>query len=103
MPSQGEKKQVAVRIPLRLKAALEREADERGVSRSEYIRSVLRDRHRADDLEERLKIREERIDELERQLAERSQIEEKVDTLANQQGADAPFFVKWYRWWRRRE
>ena len=41
MVSQGDKKQVAVRIPLRQKAELEREAVERGVSRSEYIRPTL--------------------------------------------------------------
>ncbi len=45
MVSQGDKKQVAVRIPLRQKAELEREAVERGVSRSEYIRPMLADRH----------------------------------------------------------
>jgi len=102
MPSQGDKQQVAVRIPLRQKADLEREAAERGISRSEYIRNILTDRHRVDELEERLETREARIDELERQLAERSQIEEKVDTLAKQQDEEAPFFVKWYKWWRRR-
>jgi predicted DNA binding CopG/RHH family protein len=41
MPSQRRKKQVAVRIPLRQKVALEREAAQRGVSRSEYIRGIL--------------------------------------------------------------
>ena len=45
MVSQGDKIQVAVRIPLRQKAELEREAVERGVSKSEYIRSILADRH----------------------------------------------------------
>jgi hypothetical protein len=99
MVSQGEKQQVAVRIPLRQKAELEREAVERGVSRSEYIRNILSDRHRKGELSERLEIREERIDELEEQLARRSQVEEKVDTLAQRQEvAQAPFFVRWYRW-----
>lgn len=50
---------------------------------------------------ERLESREERIEELEEQLARRSQIEEKVDTLAKQQEDDnAPFFIKWYNWFR---
>lgn len=81
MVSQGDKQQVAVRITLRQKAELEREAAERGVSRSEYIRSIFRDRDRADELEERLEIRENRIDELETQLAERSRIQQKIEDL----------------------
>lgn len=84
MPSQGEKQQVAVRIPLRQKADLEAEAVERGVSRSEYIRSILCERHRVNELEQRLEIREERIDELEQQLARRSQLEEKIENLPAQ-------------------
>ncbi|MCU4976017.1 hypothetical protein OB955_25455 [Halobacteria archaeon AArc-m2/3/4] len=81
MVSQGDKQQVAVRIPLRQKAELEAEAAERGVSRSEYIRSILDDRHRVAALEDRVAVRNDRIDELERQLAERSQIEEKIEDL----------------------
>lgn len=81
MPSQGDKQQVAVRIPLRQKAELEAEAAERGISRSEYVRSILDDRHRIDELESRLASREDRIDELETQLSERSQIEEKIENL----------------------
>lgn len=81
MPSQGAKQQVAVRIPLRQKAELEAEAAERGISRSEYVRSILDDRHRIDELEGRLASREDRIDELETQLSERSQIEEKIENL----------------------
>ena len=101
MVSQGDKQQVAVRIPLRQKAELEREAVERGVTRSEYMRTILGERHRVAELEERLAVREERIDELEEQLARRSQLEEKVDTLAKRQEvAQAPFFVRWYRYFR---
>jgi hypothetical protein len=81
MVDQSAKKQVAVRIPLREKAELEREAAERGASRSEYIRSILRDRHRVDELEERVVTREARIDELETQLTERSQIKEEIEDL----------------------
>lgn len=106
MPKQGEKQQVAVRIPLRQKAELEREADGLGVSRSEYIRSILEDRHRADELADRLETRERRIDQLEEQLARRSQVEEKVDVLANRVedrgGPDPPFPVRWWQWWRSR-
>lgn len=81
MVNQGKKKQVAVRIPLRQKAKLESESAEMGISRSEYIRSILDDRHRIDELENRLASREDRIDELETQLSERSQIEEKIENL----------------------
>jgi len=81
MPSQGEKKQVAVRIPLRQKAELEREAVERGVSRSEYMRDILDDRGRVEELEERLKRKQDRIDELEEQLTERSRVEQKIEDL----------------------
>jgi len=81
MVDQGEKKQVAVRIPLREKAELEHEAAEQNTSRSEYIRSILAERHRVDELEERLATREDRIDELETQLAERSRVEDKIENL----------------------
>lgn len=88
MVSQGEKQQVAVRIPIRQKAELEREAAERGISRSEYIRSILSDRHRADKLrqnmrekEERIKSREMRIEQLEKRIAETRNIEEKIEDL----------------------
>jgi len=104
---QSDRKQVSVRIPLRMKAELEQEADKRGISRSEYIRTTLEERHEADRLRERLEVREKRIDELETQLAKRSQVEEKVDTLQTrveerQHTQDAPFFVRWARWWRSR-
>lgn len=102
MPKDGEKQQVAVRIPLRQKAELEREARDMGVSRSEYMRSILSDRHRATQLEERLEIREKRIDQLEEQLTRRSEVEEKVDVLAKRvEEPDPPFWVRWGRWLRR--
>lgn len=91
MPSQGEKKQVAVRILLRQKAELEFEAAERDASRSEYIRGILSDRHRVGELEERLATREDRIDELERQLAERSQIEDKIENLPDKIRGDLTY------------
>ena len=81
MVSQGDKKQVAVRIPLRQKAELEAEAVERGVSRSEYVRGILDDRHRIVELEERVERKQARIDELEAQLTERSRVEEKIEEL----------------------
>jgi Arc/MetJ-type ribon-helix-helix transcriptional regulator len=58
-------------------------------------------------LEERLESREDRIDELERQLSKRSEIEEKVDVLANRveegEQPDPPFVVRWWQWWRQRD
>lgn len=102
---------ITVRLPIELIEELESEADDLGVSRSEYIRETLQDRHDAEelreevsDLRERLEAREERVSELETQLARRSEIEEKVDTLAKREReGNAPFFVKWYQWWRDRE
>jgi hypothetical protein len=56
------------------------------------------------ELRDRLDTREERVSELETQLARRSEIEEKVDTLAKrEQEGKAPFFIKWYRWWENRD
>ena len=81
MPDQTAKKQVAVRIPLREKAELECEASDQGISRSEYIRSILRNRHRADKLEKRLETRNDRVEELETQLGRRSEIEDKIENL----------------------
>jgi chromosome segregation ATPase len=94
--------QVTLRLPTRLKAELEREADELGVSRSEHIRNVLGNREKTAELRDRLDRREQRIDDLEEQLRRRSHVEEKVDTLAKRvEDDDAPFFVRWYRWYRR--
>jgi predicted nuclease with TOPRIM domain len=102
--------QITLRLHQRTLAELEREADALGVSRSEHVRDVIESREDADalraeveELRERVDRREERVDELEEQLARRSQVEEKVDVLAQRveerdRSADAPFFVKWWRW-----
>jgi metal-responsive CopG/Arc/MetJ family transcriptional regulator len=95
--------QITLRVPIELKKELDGDADERGVSRSEYVREVLRTRRDTERLREQLESREARIDELEEQLAKRSQIESKIDTLASQQQvAQAPFFVRWYNYFRDR-
>jgi chromosome segregation ATPase len=104
------KDSVTIRLQSDLIDSLEDEAEEQDVSRSEYIRQILRDRDEieelrdeVDTLRERLESREERISELEEQLARRSQLEDKVDTLANQEDdPEPPFFVKWYRWWNKK-
>lgn len=94
--------QITLRVPDELREELDGDADERGVSRSEYVRDVLRTRRDTEQLRDRLDSREARIDELEEQLARRSQIEEKVDVLAARVEEDAapdpPWPVRWWRW-----
>lgn len=105
------KNSITIRLRQDLIDSLEAEADERGVSRSQYIRDILKQRDKVgelreeiDDIEEQLQSREDRISELEEQLSKRSQIEEKVDTLAKQQqDTKAPFFVQWYQWLKDRD
>lgn len=61
-------------------------------------------------LRERLESRESRIEDLEEQLARRSQIEEKVEEVRmevkdqqNEADEEAPFPIRWWRWWQRRQ
>lgn len=84
-------------------------------SRSEAVRRILSEyddlrtecedlRTECEELRDRLDSREDRIKELERQLAQRSQIEEKVDVLANrverqEQTSTAPFWVRWKKYY----
>lgn len=80
-------------------------------SKSPVMRNCIQARKEQSDLRneierlrDRLDSREERIDELEEQLSRRSKIEEKVDTLAKREKeSNAPFIVKWVRWWRERD
>ena len=103
--------QTTIRLADELVDELDAEASERGISRSEYVRRILRERHKKDELREivatlrdRLDSREDRIETLETQLARRSQLEEKIDTLATQQTAEEPpFFVEWFNWWKNRD
>ena len=81
MTNQTAKKQVAVRLELRKKAELEREAAERGVTRSEYIREILDERHRADELVDELERKRDRIETLEDQLRERSGLRDEIQQL----------------------
>jgi septal ring factor EnvC (AmiA/AmiB activator) len=105
------KESITIRLQADLIDVLEKEAGEESVSRSEYVRQILQNRHESDELadeverlRDRLESREQRIDGLEEQLARRSQLEEKVDTLAKQQEEpEPPFFVKWLRWYRRQQ
>jgi len=108
------KDSITIRLQDELIAGLEEEAEEEGVSRSEYIRQILRERDEReelrdeiDTLRDRLESREERVEELEQQLTRRSQIEEKVEEVAlevreEREESNAPFFVSWYKWFRNR-
>jgi len=103
--------QTTIRLRDELVKRLDEEADERGVSRSEYVREILQDRHRADELQaeldtlaERIESREERVTELEEQLAQRSDIEEKIEELPEKVRDDPtpPWPIRWYEYFRRR-
>jgi len=106
--------QTTIRLNDELIEQLDTEAEERDVSRSEYVREILHDRHETDVLEaevdrlrERLEAREERIGELEGQLAQRSNLEEKIEDLPDkvrdiEDEPNPPFFINWLRWWRNR-
>jgi hypothetical protein len=84
----------------RLKAEIERRAvDNR--SQGEVVRNLLWAGLEAEELQDRLERREDRIEQLHEELRRRSDVEEKVDTLARREDEpDAPFFVEWYRWFR---
>ena len=106
--------QTTIRLTEGLIEDLDDEADERGMNRSEYLREIVRARHESDELRdeieslrEQLQSRERRISELEEQLRERQEIEEKVDEVAlevqeQKETANAPFPVRWVKWWRSR-
>jgi Arc/MetJ-type ribon-helix-helix transcriptional regulator len=94
---------LTIRIPADLKESLDTEADEYDVSTSEYVRRLIRQGREYDDLQDRLDTREARIDELEEQLARRSQIEDKIENLPDKirepdDEPPAPWPVRWYRW-----
>jgi TolA-binding protein len=72
---------LTIRIREDTKESLDEEATEYGVSVSEYVRELIEKGREYDDLQERLESREDRINELESQLAKRSQIEDKLEDL----------------------
>jgi DNA repair exonuclease SbcCD ATPase subunit len=73
--------QITLRLPTDLLEELDEEADEAGVSRSEHVRDVLRTRADTNELRDRIEQKEDRIQQLEEQLARRSQLEEKIEAL----------------------
>jgi phage shock protein A len=97
---------LTIRIQKDTKKSLEEEAAEYDVSVSEYIRRLIDKGREYDELEERLESREARIDELEAQLARRSEIEEKVEALPDKiretnAEPDPPWPIRWYHYFRR--
>jgi len=85
-------------------------------SRSSAVRKIIdewedlhteceRLRSECEDVRNRLESREERIDDLEEQLARRSQVEEKMDTLAKRVDEEdepsPPWPIRWFRWIRK--
>jgi len=72
---------LTIRIQEDTKESLDKEADEYGVSVSEYVRELIEQGRKYSELEDRLESREERIDELESQLRKRSNIEDKIEDL----------------------
>lgn len=70
---------VTIRLPIRLLAELEREAEQQGVSRSEYIRTQLETR----DEHERVQRERERLRaEYEKEIAE---LHERIEYLENRE------------------
>lgn len=84
--------QITVRLPSDLLDGLDEEAEENGVSRSEYIRDVLRTREHTAELRDRIQQKEARIDQLEEQLARRSQLEEKIEGLPDKLRQSQPSY-----------
>jgi Arc/MetJ-type ribon-helix-helix transcriptional regulator len=80
-------------------------------SKSEFVRNCIQAHTRVEEIErevntlqDRLETREKRIDQLEQQLTRRSQIEEQVEEVAlelreQREKSNAPFWVRWRRWW----
>lgn len=75
------KKPLTIRIREETKESLEDEADEYGVSVSEYVRELIDKGREYDDLQDKLESRENRIETIEARIAETRNIESKIDDL----------------------
>jgi metal-responsive CopG/Arc/MetJ family transcriptional regulator len=98
--------QITIRLQENQLESIESEASEHDASRSEYIRELLDRGIEYEELKDRVKQREKRIEELEEQLAKRSQVEDKIDEVAlavREEEPEPPFFVRWIDWYRSRE
>ena len=76
-------------------------------SKSEVMRHLAQRGQEVDELETELEMKQNRIEDLERQMGARDQVEEKVDVLAKRieednASPDPPFFIEWMQWWRQR-
>ena len=76
-------------------------------SKSEVMRHLANRGLEADDLEREIELKQNKIEDLERQMGARDQVEKKVDVLAKrieeeQSAPDPPFFVEWVQWFRNR-
>jgi septal ring factor EnvC (AmiA/AmiB activator) len=90
---------LTIRVHEETKQSLESEAAEYDVSVSEYVRELIDRGREYEELAGRLESREDRIEELEKQLTRRSQIEEKIDVLANRtEEPSPPWPIRWWRW-----
>ena len=72
---------LTIRVREETKESLESEAAEYDVSVSEYVRELIEKGREYDDLRDRVEAREDRIDDLEGQLRERSRVEDKIEDL----------------------
>lgn len=75
------KKTVTVRMEEDVVETLEQEAEQREMTRSEYLREIIDERHRADDLVDDVEQAEAKVDDLRRQLATVRAREDDVDEL----------------------
>lgn len=96
---------VSVRLRVGLRNQLEREARSHGVTRSEYLRSIIEDRHRVEELEaeieeleDALAARERRIEELEQQLAESVRGEQTREAEPESTAAGSTRWLERIRW-----
>lgn len=72
---------ITIRIQENTKKSVDEEAEEYDLSTSEYLRKLIDKGRDYDDLEEQLQAKRQRIDDLERQLADRADQAEEVDRL----------------------
>jgi metal-responsive CopG/Arc/MetJ family transcriptional regulator len=82
--------------------------DEHGGNRSEAAREIVEKGLDYDDLKIERDHAEARADQLREQMVARSNTEEEVVALRRrieerERAADAPFPIRWLRWWRSRE
>jgi septal ring factor EnvC (AmiA/AmiB activator) len=74
---------LTLKVDVRTKAELEREAADQGVNRSAYVRELIEARHDADDLRDQVREQETTINRLDNQLkAANTRIDDANDAIA---------------------